>query len=78
MKYLYKYPQAAYPYSNLIDVNRSRSKAEPEYELLDTGIFDKDRYFDVFVEYAKNDEGDTLIRLAITNRGPDSAPLRGP
>ena len=53
MKYLYKYPQKAYPYGNLIDVNRRRGRAEFEYELLDTGLFDQDRYFDVFVEYAK-------------------------
>jgi hypothetical protein len=75
MKYLYKYPHAAYPYEELLKVNRSRSKTEPEYELLDTGIFDQDRYFDVFVEYAKNTEDDTLIRLSISNRGPDPAPL---
>jgi len=76
MKYLYKYPQAAYPYQNLIDGNRSRSRSEPEYELIDTGIFDEDRYFDVFVEYAKNSEHDTVIRLTIANRGPESSSIR--
>jgi hypothetical protein len=53
MKYLYKYPQAAYPYSDIVETNRKRSRLEMEYELLDTGVFDEDRYFDVFVEYAK-------------------------
>src|SRR5215469_6814413 len=53
MKYLYKYPQNAYPYSDLVETNRRRSRDEPEYELIDTGIFNDDRYFDVFVEYAK-------------------------
>ncbi|WP_158791762.1 glucosidase [Granulicella sp. L60] len=76
MKYLYKYPHAAYPYEELLKVNSFRSKSEQEYELLDTGIFDQDRYFDVFVEYAKNTVDDTLIRLSISNRGPDPAPLR--
>ena len=53
MKYLYKYPQNAYPYSELVETNRRRGRNDPEYELLDTGIFSEDRYFDVFVEYAK-------------------------
>ena len=75
MKYLYKYPQAAYPYEELITVNRSRSKDELEYELLDTGIFDDDRYFDVFVEYAKEGPEDILIRISVANRGPETAPL---
>ncbi|HET6489344.1 MAG TPA: hypothetical protein VFG28_06235 [Syntrophales bacterium] len=75
MKYLYKYPQAAYPYSDLVETNRRRSREEPEYELLDTGVFDGDRYFDVFVEYAKAAPEDMLIRITVCNRGPDAAPL---
>ena len=75
MKYLYKYPQAEYPYNNLIETNRRRSREEFEYELLDTGIFDEDRYFDVFVEYAKADPEDTLIRISVHNRGPEAAEL---
>jgi hypothetical protein len=76
MKYLYKYPQREYPYGNLLDVNRQRSREEFEYELLDTGIFDEDRYFDVFVEYAKQDPEDILIRVTVHNRGPETARLR--
>jgi Glycosyl hydrolase family 63 C-terminal domain len=75
MKYLYKYPQAAFPYSKLVEENRNRGKAQPEYELLDTGIFDEDRYFDVFAEYAKGDVEDILIKLTVTNRGPETARL---
>ncbi|MEC4748133.1 glucosidase [Methylomicrobium sp. Wu6] len=75
MKYLYKYPHAAYPYEDLIKTNRQRSRNELEYELLDTGIFDEDRYFDVFVEYAKSDSEDILIKISIANRGPEAAPL---
>ncbi len=75
MKYLYKYPQAAYPYEDLIVTNRNRSRDELEYELLDTGIFDQDRYFDVFVEYAKADSEDILIKITIDNRSPEAAPL---
>ena len=75
MKYLYKYPQAAYPYSNLVDTNRSRNRNEPEYELLDTGVFDQDRYFDVFVEYAKESPDDILIKISLCNRGKDAASL---
>ncbi len=75
MKYLYKYPQGAYPYSNLVETNRRRSRDEPEYELLDTGVFDDDRYFDVFVEYAKADSEDILIRISVANRGPETASL---
>ena len=63
MKYLYKYPQAAFPYENLVNTNRSRSRNEFEYELLDTGVFDQDRYFDVFVEYAKESPEDILIKI---------------
>ena len=70
MKYLYKYPQAAYPYDDLVATNRGRGKHEPEYELLDTGVFDDNRYFDVFVEYAKAAPDDMLIRISVCNRGP--------
>jgi len=75
MKYLYKYPQAAYPYSDLVETNRRRSRKEPEYELLDTGVFNNDRYFDVFVEYAKATPEDTLIKITVCNRGPEEVPL---
>ncbi len=75
MKYLYKYPQAEYPYSDLVETNRSRDRYESEYELLDTGIFDGDRYFDVFAEYAKADTEDILIKISIANRGPEAASL---
>src|SRR6202049_2860531 len=75
MKYLYKYPQSAFPYSALLDGNRRRSRADPEYELLDTGVFDQNRYFDVFVEYAKANVEDILIRITIVNCGPDVATL---
>jgi hypothetical protein len=73
MKYLYKYPQNEFPYLNLINTNRSRSKTDPEYELLDTGIFNEDRYFDVFVEYAKAAPQDLLIQISVHNRGPDES-----
>lgn len=76
MKYLYKYPQREYPYLDLVQTNRKRSRDEMEYELLDTGIFDDDRYFDVFVEYAKAAPEDILIRITVHNRGPEAAPLR--
>jgi hypothetical protein len=75
MKYLYKYPQSEYPYSDLVETNKRRSREEMEYELLDTGIFDEDRYFDVFVEYAKADPEDTLIRISVFNRGPEAAQI---
>jgi hypothetical protein len=75
MKYLYKYPQQEFPYGELVEKNRSRSREEFEYELLDTGVFDTDRYFDVFVEYAKADPEDMLIRITVHNRGPDTAEL---
>ena len=75
MKYLYKYPQGAFPYADLVAENRRRSRFDPEYELLDTGIFDEDRYFDVFVEYAKAAPDDILIRISAVNRGPDAATL---
>ena len=76
MKYLYKYPQREYPYRDLIETNRRRSREEFEYELLDTGIFDDDRYFDVFVEYAKESPEDLLVRITVHNRGPEAARLR--
>jgi hypothetical protein len=76
MKYLYKYPQAAFPYEQLLDENRRRTKNDPEYELLDTEVFADDRYFDVFVEYAKADVEDILIKITVSNRGPESARLR--
>jgi hypothetical protein len=76
MKYLYKYPQAAFPYENLVTTNRSRSRNEFEYELLDTGLFDEDRYFDVFVEYAKDSPEDVLIKISVFNRGPEPASLK--
>ena len=75
MKYLYKYPQAEYPYRDLVETNRRRSREEMEYELLDTGIFDEDRYFDVFVEYAKADPEDMLVRISVHNRGPEKSQL---
>jgi Glycosyl hydrolase family 63 C-terminal domain len=73
MKYLYKYPQAAYPYDNLVETNRRRGRQDFEYELIDTGVFDQDRYFDVFVEYAKASPEDILIQITIHNRGPEAA-----
>jgi Glycosyl hydrolase family 63 C-terminal domain len=75
MKYLYKYPQGEYPYRDLVETNRGRSREQFEYELLDTGIFNEDRYFDVFVEYAKGDPEDTLIRITVHNRGPEAATI---
>jgi Mannosylglycerate hydrolase MGH1-like glycoside hydrolase domain len=75
MKYLYKYPQRAYPYDDLVRVNKQRSRDEYEYELLDTGIFEDDRYFDVFVEYAKESPGDILVKITVWNHGPDAAPV---
>ena len=76
MKYLYKYPQAAFPYDNLVATNRDRGRGRPEYELLDTGVFDQDRYFDVFVEYAKRSPEDLLIQITVHNRGPEPATLQ--
>jgi hypothetical protein len=75
MKFLYKYPQAAYPYAELVAENGKRGRQQPEYELLDTGVFDENRYFDVFLEYAKADVEDILIRITATNHGPDEAEL---
>jgi hypothetical protein len=75
MKYLYKYPQGAYPYGDLVTTNRRRSRNEMEYELLDTGMFNQDRYFDVFVEYAKDGPDDMLVQITAVNRGPEKAEL---
>src|SRR5437870_1201938 len=75
MKFLYKYPQAEYPYARLIAENQARGKEQPEFELLDTGIFDDDRYFDVFVEYAKADAEDILRLVTVHNRGPETATI---
>jgi hypothetical protein len=75
MKGLYKYPQSEFPYTRLVEENRRRSKAEPEFELVDTGAFDENRYFDVITEYAKASPNDVLIRLTIANRGPDEATI---
>jgi hypothetical protein len=75
LKMLYKYPQAAFPYGDLVETNRHRSKDEAEYELVDTGVFADDRYFDVVIEYAKAGPDDILIRISATNRGPDPAEL---
>ena len=75
MKYLYKYPQLEFPYRNLVETNRHRTREEFEFELIDTGIFDDDRYFDVFLEYAKESPDDILVRITIHNRGPEAARL---
>ncbi|HSH94284.1 MAG TPA: glucosidase, partial [Roseimicrobium sp.] len=75
LKFLYKYPQAEFPYVRLHDENRARGMEKPEYELLDTGVFDDNRYWDVFVEYAKNDPEDILMRVTVHNRGPEEALL---
>jgi len=75
MKYLYKYPHRAYPYDDLVSTNRERSRRDAEYELLDTGVFNDDRYFDVFVEYAKETPENILIKISAFNRGPEKATL---
>ena len=75
MKYLYKYPQAAFPYDDLVRTNGKRTRDEMEYELLDTGVFEGDRYFDVFVEYAKGGADDILVKITAANRGPEAAEL---
>jgi hypothetical protein len=75
MKYLYKHPQAAFPYTDLIETNKRRNRGEMEYELLDTGIFNGDCYFDVFVEYAKHTAEDLLVQMSVVNRGPESATI---
>ena len=75
MRMLYKYPQAEFPYQLLLEENRRRGRSQPEFELLDTGVFSEDRYFDVFIEYAKADVEDILIRVTSVNRGPETAAL---
>ena len=75
MKYLYKYPQAAFPYAQLVEENRRRGRKEFEFELINTGCFDENRYFDVFVEYAKASPEDLCIRIQVVNRGPETAEL---
>ncbi|MBL8232432.1 MAG: glucosidase [Bryobacterales bacterium] len=75
MRLLYKYPQAEFPYGRLVEENQRRGRGEPEFELTNTGVFDDDRYFDVFVEYAKAGPEDILIRIRAENRGPEAAPL---
>jgi hypothetical protein len=75
MRYLYKYPQAEFPYAQLVDENRRRGRDALEFELIDTGVFDADRYFDVCVEYAKASTEDILIRIHVTNRGPEAVPV---
>jgi len=75
MKYLYKYPQAAFPYTQLVEENRRRGRQDPEFELIDSGVFDENRYFDVFVEYAKATPEDLCIRIQVINRGPEQAEL---
>src|SRR5438874_5702786 len=72
---LYKYPQHEFPYGWLVEENRRRGKEQPEFELLDTGIFDDDRYFDVFVEYAKSGPEDILMLVTVHNRGPEAASI---
>src|SRR6188472_967791 len=72
---LYKYPQAAFPYDLLVQENARRDRQQPEFEIIDTGIFDEDRYFDVNIEYAKAGADDILMRLTVINRGPDDAPI---
>src|SRR3984957_20664885 len=75
MKYLYKYPQSTFPYVDLVQTNRRRTRTDYEYELLNTGVFDSDRYFDVFVEYAKNNPEDILVQISACNRGPAEATI---
>lgn len=75
MKHLYKYPQAAFPYADLVNTNKNRSKEEDEYEILDTGVFDDSKYFDVFTQYAKADEKDILIKITVHNRAAEAAPI---
>jgi hypothetical protein len=75
---LYKYPQAAFPYDWLTAENRRRDRQQPEFELIDTGLFDEDKYFDVDIEYAKADVDDILLRITVTNRGPQAAAFARP
>ncbi len=76
MKYLYKYPQHAFPYDELVETNAKRTRFEPEYELIDTGIFADNRYFDIFVEYAKTSPEDILVKITVHNRGPENCALQ--
>src|SRR4030081_529096 len=76
MKFLYKYPQREFPYGQLVEENRRRGRGTSEFELIDTGVFAEDRYFDVFVEYAKAAPEDILIRIQVVNRGPEAAQLQ--
>ena len=73
LKMLYKYPQGEFPYDRLLEENARRGKLDPEFELIDTGLFDDDRYFDVFVEYAKASPDDVLMQITVHNRGPEAA-----
>ena len=75
MKMLYKYPQAEFPYQKLIEESKRRGKTDPEFELIDTGVFDDDRYFDIFIEYAKHDFEDIIAKATIYNRGPEKATI---
>ncbi|MDW7680655.1 MAG: glucosidase, partial [bacterium] len=75
MKMLYKYPHNEFPYLKLVEENRRRGKNDPEFELIDTGMFDDDRYYDIFIEYAKADPDDVLIRITVHNRGPEASSL---
>ena len=75
MKFLYKYPQSKFPYQELVDTNQKRGRNEPEYELMDTGIFNNNKYFDIIVEYAKKTDEDILIRITITNHSKDQMPI---
>lgn len=75
MKYLYKYPQSAFPYDDLVKTNKLRNRQQIEYELIDTGVFNENKYFDVFIEYAKSDPEDILIKITIYNRGPENATI---
>lgn len=75
MKMLYKYPQQEFPYQKLVEENRKRNRSEPEFDLIDTGVFEEDRYFDVFIEYAKASPNDLLIKITLYNRGPEKAML---
>ncbi len=75
MKYLYKYPHAAFPYAQLVQENRRRDKHSPEFELMDTGVFSENRYFDVIIEYAKSSPEDILVRISVTNHGPERAEI---
>lgn len=75
MQYLYKYPQKEFPYQQLREANRGRGRQEPEFELIDTGIFEEGRYFDIFITYAKNSPEDLCVKIEAFNRGPQAAPL---